>query len=395
MVASEKATCSTVGELALDQSAEEVLILLDSAPCQRSSTWHQMRMALCIRFVVPLALVACVAASISRVVPLPSSNTTSHHLGVIDKFDFPWGGGVGKYLEEGMDGMSALSSNLADQLDAVRGEAAEARAHMHEWTNQVVAKDKSRVLDYVNGLSEAADELQNAEVEFVGLCDTAAQLLRAMGEELERKIVSAESTRTSQDVKDEQDVMSGTIEITMGKLEKIKTHFVHTKTKFRKLADDSAYFSNQVDDQVRQLESQKNSYTGKLAAGALAAQFTCISTGIATASSAGSLAPTMALCGAAIAAEGAAGIYSLLDTFKNSVKRLRACQAQFDDLEHKCDNLGNQAETDQKRLAKVQATAQAEGVLMKISSLGWWKNQVLPKNKELVKQLQAVAGKYS
>jgi len=325
---------------------------------------------------------------------LPPSNTTRQTTRVIEEFDFPREESIVKYFKTGIDTMSHISGDLAKQVDQVKQEAENARAHMKEWTDRVVTNDKEKILKYVQDLSEAADELQNAEAEFVGLCDTAAQLLKALGEELERKIVSAESTRISQDIKDEQKLMSKTIGYTEDKLERIKKQFQFTKSKFHTLSATSEWLSMKVEDEIEQLRNQKNHWEGGLAAGFVGAAGVCGSTVAFTLMAGGAAAPTLVFCGAAVMADGAVGVHVMRQNFENSKKRLKDCQGQFDNLEQKCDNLGGLAETDQKRLVKVQSSVHAEGVLMSISTLVMWKHQVLPKNKELVKQLQDVVGKY-
>lgn len=409
-MASEKANCSTVGELALDQCAEEALTLLDSAPCQHSSTWHQMRMASVIRFVVSLVLVACVATLISHMVLLPPSNTRSHQLRVSEEFDFPRkesivteneefdfsrGESIVKYFEKGMDTMSDIFGHLAEQVNLVKREADEARAHMKEWADHAVAKNMQITLEYANGLSDVADELQNAEDEFVGLCDTVAQLLKSLGEELERKVVSAESKRTSQDIKDEQKIMSEIIHYTEDGLEQIKKQFKHTKSKLHNLSATPEYFSIQIKDEIDQPRNQNNIWEGGLVGGFVVAIGTCGNTGIATYVTRGAVARTLVVCGAAVTAEGAAVVYFIYKNFENRMKRLETWRKQLklNDLEQKCDSLGGQAETDQKRLIKVQRSVHAaESVLMSIPTLAMWKHQVLPRNKKLVKQLQDVVG---
>ena len=403
MVASETASRAPVGasalldqstaEVFLEQRTEEVLMLLDPAPGQHSSTWHQMRMASVIRFLVPLALVACVAACTSRVVPLLTS-TTSNHLRVIEEFDFKMGDSVVSYFQEGVDSMGAVSSDLAAQVDEVKRQAAAARKHMKEWTDHVVAKNQEQILDYVKDLSDAADELENAEADFVGLCDSAAQLLGAMGEELEKKIASAESTKISKDIKDEQDIMKGTIDYTTEKLENIKGRFEKSKSKFHSLAATSRFFSDSIEDDLEELESQKDNWETGIVAGYVTSAAICAGTGVATVASAGTAAPTLVFCGASAAAAGAAGIIEAQKDFEASVKRLKLCQSQFDDLEGQCDDLSSKAATDQKRLIQLQASVGTERVFMNIPSLPIWKNQVLPKNKHVVELLKKVVQDY-
>lgn len=129
-------------------------------------------------------------------------------------------------------------------------------------------------------------------------------------------------------------------------------------------------------------------------AGYVAAAVTCTATVSGTIASGGAGAPFLVLCGAAVTADGAATVVRINKDFCNSVKRLKRCQAQFDDLEGKCDGLSDQAQTDLKRLIKVQSRAHAEGALMHISTLSLWKHQVLPRNKKLVAQLKEVVNKY-
>lgn len=403
MVASETANRAPVGasalldqstaEVLLEQRTEEVLMLLDPAPGQYSSTWHQMRMASVIRFLVPLALVACVAACTSRVVPLLTS-TTSHHLRVIEEFDFKMGDSVVSYFQEGVDSMGAVSSDLANQVDEVKRQAAAARKHMKEWTDHVVAKNQDQILDYVKDLSDAADELENAEADFVGLCDSAAQLLGAMGKQLEKKIASAESTKISKDIKDEQDIMKGTIDFTTEKLEKIKGRFEKSKSTFHRLAATSRFFSDSIEDDLKELKSQKDNWQTGIVAGYLTSAAICTGTGVATVVTAGAAAPTLVACGTSAVVAGAAGIIEAQKDFEASVKRLKLCQSQFDDLEGQCDDLSSKAATDQKRLIRVQASVSTERVFMNIPSLPIWKNEVLPKNKQVVELLKKVVQDY-
>jgi len=371
-----------------DISAEEVSTLLDPAHCQRSWTWHQIRAASVMRFLTPLVLMVCAAVGISRAAPLP---TTSHGLHVIDEFALD---DITTYFSDGIDRLGVVSDDMFQQVNAIRNEAQKARAHMKEWTDRVVAANKEKVLEYVVGLSDAADELENAESDFVGLCDTAAELLATMGGELERKMASAESKKTREDITDEQGIMRGTIDFAAKQLEKIKDHFDSAKHKFAKLSATSAFFSHQIEQDVKNLKNQENSASGALLAGWAATLTTCGGTVIATAATAGAAAPTLLACGVAVTGESIGLAAAVKQDFANSIQRLQDCQAQFDGLEKKCDTLRGKAKEDRQRLVEVEDRVHTQGVLMKVESIPVWKRLVLPKNEKLVKQLKDVVSLY-
>jgi len=391
MLASEKVDGALVEASNLTDQSEETLTFLDPA-CQHSSAVHQIRSASVIRCLVPLALLACASVGISRVMPLPAA---SQHLRVIEKNEIVSGDNTAKFFEEGMERLGAVPLDLSQQVADMKKEAKLARAQMMKWAAKVVAKNQQKLQDYDAGLSNVTDELQKVELDVVRLCHVAAKRLTSLGDELQKKLASAESEKTHQDITQEQDLMISTISFVADELQHVQGHLDHAKQEFGKLAVVSAFFSDEIGKNLKTLQSKRNSADGALALGALGTILTCHATLILTLASWGSLAPTLGLCGAAVVGEGTGAVLSKNRfTTQTLAQRLNDCRRQWDHLERKCDKLLGKAKADRKQLMKVQSTVGAERVLMNVGAISIWKSQVLPKNKNLVRRLNGVVSFY-
>jgi len=335
-----------------------------------------MRTASVIRFLIPGALLVCVVVGIARVVPLP---TTRHRLHVIEELELHQGDDIETYFSTGIDRLGGVSDGLSRQVQFVRNEAKKARDNLKNWTNQLVEDNKQKVVDYVAGLSDAADELENAESDFVGMCGTTAELLDSIGEELERKMATAESKRSQQDVADEQSLMRETIKYTAKHLEGIKGHFESAKTQFKRLAVTSEQLATDTENSVKELNATK----GDVARDAILAKIGAV-----------------ALCYSAPLPGCPASWYlyaagdELNHALHKSMQALTKSASLFNGLVGICDHLVGRAQADIDQLTEVQIKVDAQKHRMCVKTIPFWKHIILPKNKKLVEKLKNVVSSY-